>query len=75
MPSEIVTLVIGKLTNRQGLEFMFTSMVQNILGNGLKIDTMVKEKNYGQTVANSKGHMRKAKNAMADSTQLTDHGT
>ena len=30
MPSEIVTLVIGKLTNRQGLEFMFTSMVQNI---------------------------------------------
>ena len=72
---EIVTLVIGNLINRQGLEFMFTSMVPNILGSGLKIDTMVRDQNHGQMVANSKEHMSMAKNTMVNSTLQTDHGT
>ena len=75
MPLEIVTLVIGNLTNRQGLEFMFTSMVPSILVSGSKIDIMVRDQNPGQMVANSKEHMSMAKNTMVDSTLQTDHGT
>ena len=72
---EIATLVIGNLINRQGLEFMFTSMVPNILDSGLKIDIMVRDQNHGQMVANFKEYMSMAKNTMVDSTQQTDHGT
>ena len=72
---EIATLVIGNLINRQGLEFMFTSMVPNILDSGLKIDIMVRDQNHGQMVANFKEHTSMAKSTMVDSIQQTDHGT
>ena len=72
---EIATLVIGNLINRQGLEFMFTSMVPNTLVSGLKIGTMVKDQKPGQMEANLKENMSMAKNTMVDSILQTDHGT